>query len=289
VSEAARGARFALTLSAGIAVFPAHTDELDELIRLADSALYAAKRAGRNRSVVYTPGTPAPRTASQEAAAAERRELLGTVRALAAAVDAKDASTHQHSRRVAVYAAALARSLELPRDHLERITQAAILHDVGKIAIPEAVLLKPAQLTPTEVDEMRRHSVIGHDIIANAGLTDAAVWVRHLHERFDGGGYPDGLHGNRIPFESRILAVADALEAMVTARRYRPALAMEDALAELEDGAGTQFDPALARQMVALVRDGEVRVGEVDIQLAANGDLDADVARLATLASAGAR
>ena len=131
-----------------------------------------------------------------------------------------------------------------------------MLHDVGKIGIPDAVLLKPGKLDDAEFAVMRRHSELGRDIIAGAGLEEIATWVLHLHERFDGRGYPDGLAGEAIPLESRILHCADALEAMTSSRIYRPGMPIERALAELERGAGSQFDPQVAAVLVALVREG---------------------------------
>jgi HD-GYP domain-containing protein (c-di-GMP phosphodiesterase class II) len=141
------------------------------------------------------------------------------------------------------------------------IRTAGVLHDVGKIGIADSILLKPGKLTPAEMSEMRRHSELGRDIIAGAGMTEIADWVCHLHEKYAGGGYPLGCSGEEIPLESRILAAADALEAMTYPRVYRPALTLEDALAELVRSAGTQFDPAVAFKLIALVRSGELQVG----------------------------
>ena len=156
-----------------------------------------------------------------------RAGLVNTVHALARAVDAKDGYTHSHSQRVARYAAELGRALGLPEERLELLRTAGVLHDVGKIGIPDAVLLKPAKLDDDEFAVMRRHSELGRDIIAGAGLEEIATWVLHLHERFDGRGYPDGLAGEEIPLESRILHCADALEAMTSSRIYRPGMAVE--------------------------------------------------------------
>jgi HD-GYP domain-containing protein (c-di-GMP phosphodiesterase class II) len=140
-----------------------------------------------------------------------------------------------------------------------------VLHDVGKIGITDSILLKPGPLTPEEFDEMRRHSELGRDIIAGAGMVEIADWVLHLHERYDGSGYPNGVAGENIPLESRILAAADALEAMTYPRVYRPALTVKDALAELERSAHTQFDPAVATMLIELVRSGQLVVGNSGI------------------------
>ena len=141
------------------------------------------------------------------------------------------------------------------------------MHDVGKIGIADAILLKPSGLDVAEFTEMKRHSELGRDIVAGAGLEDVADWVLHLHERFDGRGYPDGLAGEAIPLESRVLHCADALEAMTSSRVYREALPVETALAELEDGAATQFDPDLVENLVDLVRSGRLVIGASAVPL----------------------
>lgn len=251
-----------LTISAGIAAFPEHASDADELIRLADGALYRAKRDGRDRHAVFAPGAAHPLSAEEEAVAERRRGLLNTVRALAVAVDAKDGYTHTHSQRVARYAGVLADSLGFAPRHVEEISQAGLLHDVGKIAVPESILLKPGRLTEAEFEVMRRHSAIGRDIVANVGLPRIARWICHLHERIDGGGYPDGLAGDEIPMESRILAAADALEAMTSTRRYRVSMPLDRALEELACGAGRQFDAVVVERLIELVEHGELLVGD---------------------------
>ena len=122
---------------------------------------------------------------------------------------------------------------------------AGLLHDVGKIGVPDAILNNPSGLTDAEYDVMKRHSLLGFDIVKAADMPLEAAWVRHHHERFDGGGYPDGLAGDAIPLESRIILVADAFEAMTSDRPYRQAPGQEFALAELRRNAGAQFDPAV--------------------------------------------
>jgi HD-GYP domain-containing protein (c-di-GMP phosphodiesterase class II) len=186
--------------------------------------------------------------------------LVRTVHALASAVDARDGHTHEHSRRVAAYATAVGGAMGLDPATLDKLHTAGVLHDVGKIGIPDAILLKPGRLTPEEFAEMKRHSGLGRDIIAGAGLAEIAEWVCHLHERPDGRGYPDGLPGEAIPLESRVLAVADALEAMTAARVYRGALGVDRALENLEAGMESQFDPEVVEHAVRLVRGGELEV-----------------------------
>ncbi len=233
----------ALTVSAGIVGFPEHATEQAQLMHLADGAMYWSKSHGKDRAFVYSQAIDFALSPAEAAERNLRAGLVNTVHALARAVDAKDGYTHSHSQRVARYAGALAVELGIDGEQLEMIRTAGVLHDVGKIGISDAVLLKPGPLDAGEFDEMKRHSELGRDIIAGAGMVEIATWVLHLHERFDGGGYPGGLSGEQIPFESRVLHAADALEAMTSSRVYRSALPIEVALSELKAGAGTQFDP----------------------------------------------
>jgi HD-GYP domain-containing protein (c-di-GMP phosphodiesterase class II) len=257
-----------LTLSAGVAAFPEHAADQEGLLRLADGAMYWAKTAGKDRTVAYRPEADSALSAQEAAERNLRAGLVHTVHALARAVDAKDGYTHAHSRRVAEYAVALGRAAGLADEALDALQTAGVLHDVGKIGIADRILLKDGRLDDDEFAEMKRHSELGHDIVAGAGLPDIADWVLHLHERFDGRGYPDALAGEQIPLASRVLHCADALEAMTSSRVYRSALPLAVALEQLERGAGTQFDPRLAGLLVQLVRSGELPV---------TGDAAADV------------
>jgi diguanylate cyclase (GGDEF)-like protein len=249
-------AQVEISFSAGIVSFPRDGTLQDELLHLAQGAMYWAKSHGKARTFVYSDSIDFALSAEEAAERNLRAGLVNTVHALARAVDAKDGYTHSHSQRVARYAAELGHALGLPDERLEMLRTAGILHDVGKIGIPDAILLKPAKLDADEFAVMRRHSELGRDIIAGAGLEEIAHWVLHLHERFDGRGYPDGLATEEIPLESRILHCADALEAMTSSRIYRPGMEVEKALAELERGAGSQFDPQVALVLVELVREG---------------------------------
>jgi diguanylate cyclase (GGDEF)-like protein len=217
------------------------SEDGDELIRNADIALYDAKRSGR-RVVVYSeslvPKRPAP---PEERASRQQQRLLAT--ALARAVVAKDSGTRDHCETVSELCARIGLRLGLDDERIARLRLAALLHDVGKIGVPDRILRKPDRLTPDEAATMSSHVRIGHAIVAAAELEDEARWVLHHHEHVDGSGYPVGLCGNEIPLESRIILVADAFEAMTSDRPYRKARPAEDALAELERGAGTQFDP----------------------------------------------
>jgi len=164
--------------------------------------------------------------------------------ALARALEAKDYQTEGHSERVTAYALRLGRALGLRREALEDLRRGALLHDLGKIGIPDAVLRKPGPLTEEEQALMRTHPLIGDRILEGLpALQGARGVVRHHHERFDGRGYPEGLQGEEIPLLARIFAVVDAYDAMTSHRPYRRALDPEEALAEIAREAGRQFDP----------------------------------------------
>ena len=251
----------ALTVSAGIVGFPEHATDQAELMHLADGAMYWSKSHGKDRAFIYSQAIDFALSPAEAAERNLRAGLVNTVHALARAVDAKDGYTHSHSQRVARYAGELAVELGIDGEQLEMIRTAGVLHDVGKIGISDAVLLKPGPLDAGEFDDMKRHSELGRDIIAGAGMEEIATWVLHLHERFDGGGYPGGLRGEEIPFESRVLHAADALEAMTSSRVYRSALPLEVALSELKSGAGTQFDPDVVRALIGMVRSDDLVIG----------------------------
>src|SRR5215207_7353885 len=260
-----RKRRSGLAFSAGIAEYPRDARDQQGLMRLSDGALYRAKRSGRNRCVVYSSFVDAPLSLQEEAERARTAGLANTVYALARAVDLKDGYTHQHSARVAQYAAVLARELGMSEEEIEQIRTAGILHDVGKVGVADAVLLKPARLTEDEFLEMQRHSTLGRDIVQGAGMPEIAEWVLYLHERWDGRGYPHKLEGEDIPLASRVLGVADAFEAMTSSRLYRRGMPVEKALQELEKSCGEQFDPAVAQRMVDLIRAGAIPLGEIGV------------------------
>ena len=173
------------------------------------------------------------------------RVYIAAIEALAHAVDAKDQVTHDHTRRVQDETVRLARALAVDDEgEIQAINAAALLHDVGKLAIPEHILNKPGRLTPAEFEIMKRHAPIGADILAVIGLPYAvAPIVRHHHESWDGTGYPDGLAGDRIPIGSRIIAVVDCFDALTSDRPYRPRMADGDALQIVSDRRGTMYDP----------------------------------------------
>lgn len=187
--------------------------------------------------------------------------LLTVVNSAVKAIEARDPYTRGHSDRVAAYAARLATLLGKGQQEVELLRLAAQLHDIGKIGIRDRILGKPGPLDASEWEEMRRHPVIGEEILKPIKLlTPALVVVRHHHERYDGRGYPDGLAGEAIPWSARLVAVADAYEAMTSDRPYRRALPARVALEELAAKAGSQFDPEIVQAMLALGPELEERV-----------------------------
>jgi diguanylate cyclase (GGDEF)-like protein len=214
---------------------------LEELVHEADMALIGAKRI-HQESAIYTPEM---RTVAEQPDASDEHHTRILATALARAVDAKDAYTRSHCQTVSQLCAVIGAELGMEEAGLARVRLAGLLHDVGKIGVPDAILNKPAALTAGEYVQMQRHSLLGFEIVDAAGLPEEARWVRHHHERIDGGGYPDRLTGDAIPLQSRIILVADAFEAMTADRPYRRAPGREFAVGELQRGAGTQFDAAV--------------------------------------------
>jgi diguanylate cyclase (GGDEF)-like protein len=227
--------RLPLRLSVGPALYPQDGDSRQHLIDRADAAMYAAKGAGGGKV-----GIPSHDTTSLQLTA------FGSLTGLVEAVDRKDRYTKEHSERVALLANALGDALGLTAAEREALDIAAQLHDVGKIAVPDAVLRKPGRLSPAEIAALRQHVTYGELLlqgVPHAPVVRAAVATHH--ERWDGGGYPRGLSGNAIPRLGRVLALADAWAAMTADRPYRKGLTAPRAAAELRAGAGAQFDPAL--------------------------------------------
>ncbi len=234
-----------VTVSAGVATFPAHGVARDELIRLADSALYWAKEHGKNRVHVYRPAVVELAELRRLASGPDQAARFRAAASLAKAVDARDTYTGSHSERVAELAARIATRMGLPPEEVELTRLAGSLHDLGKLAVPEEILRKPGPLTEPERLVLERHPQIGFRMLESLGVDPVADWVLHHHERWDGTGYPDALPGMKIPLGARIVFVADAYDAMTSDRIYRRRLSGTDALAELERCAGSQFDPEI--------------------------------------------
>jgi HD-GYP domain-containing protein (c-di-GMP phosphodiesterase class II) len=186
-------------------------------------------------------------------------ETTAAVRSLADLVDHRDSSTYHHSERVAAYASALGREMELDDELLELIDLAASVHDLGKIGVPDRILLKPGPLDPAEQIAMWRHTLIGEAVLAHYQLfRKGSLIVRHHHEAYDGTGYPDGLAGEQIPLGARVVSVADSFDAMTSDRPYRAALSTDEAVRRLRAGAGTQWDPLVVGYFLRLVLEGRL-------------------------------
>lgn len=234
-----------VSASAGVAPF-GRNDEPVDLFERAGRALSDAQGAGGGRVVTTSAQEP---SGAGVVAEMQRRDA---VEALAVALLERDRYTGEHSESVVDMAGKVAASLGLPEAQIEVVRSAALLHDIGKVGIPDAILNKAGPLTPEERAVMAEHPVIGERILRSiGGFAAVALIVRHEHESYDGGGYPDGIEGDRIPIGSRIILACDAYHAMTSDRPYRARMSHAEAFAELARCAGSQFDPAVTSALVA--------------------------------------
>lgn len=254
-----------ITVSAGIACYPDSADTPEELVRVADVALYWTKRHGKNRWCVYSPAVVELSWPAELAATAEYDARLRAAENLIHVVDARDTYTGSHSQSVAVLAASIGEAFGLGDDAISQLRLAGLLHDLGKIAIPDEILQKTGPLDPAEYETLRGHSEIGFSLLQGLDVSPVDLWIRHHHEHWDGSGYPHGLSGEEIPIGSRIVLVADAFEAMTTDRCYRGAMSVEAALAEIGRCSGSQFDPDV---VAALERSLELDLAVVHSEAA---------------------
>lgn len=246
-----------LTVSLGVATWSNSSRTKESLLQAADTALYKAKRAGRNRTYMAAEDLGvASSTAILTPSYEERQQpSLQLLRALVTAMEARDQYTLMHSQKVAEYALNLAREMNLPGECREALHIAALLHDIGKIGIPERILKKPDRLAKGEWEAIKAHPAIGVDILRHLDvLSHILPIVLHHHEHYDGSGYPHGLKGKEIPIEARILAVADAYEAMTAPRPYRNAHPSHAALEQLQLQAGKQFDPEVVEAFLRVIQ-----------------------------------
>jgi len=252
-----------VTCSIGLASYPEDGVLSGELIVGADTALYYAKWTGGNRSYLYSNSSS---ELVGDGGIYGKRNGLSAVYALVSVVEARDPYVYGHSRRVNTYAVALAEAIGLSPDEVSKVSTAALLHDIGKIGIPDKVLNKKGKLNGENWEAIKAHPRLGANIVGNIpNLVPCASSILHHHERWDGSGYPEGLKGEEIPIEARILAIADTFEAMTSARPYRPALSRKEVIKELRQGAGIQFDPKLVEVFVGLIEAGfpeGVKVGQ---------------------------
>jgi diguanylate cyclase (GGDEF)-like protein/putative nucleotidyltransferase with HDIG domain len=240
-----------VTISFGISSHQDHGETAAALLHAADDALYQAKESGRNRSVVCNRQiqSAAHRGARSSDVGGER--FIAVMLDLAAVVDLRFSGAPRHSETVGRYAEMMARELGLPERRIGRVRLAGLLHDIGKVTLPDSILKKPGALDPDEREAVQTHPALGAQILEHASLADIRSWVAAHHERPDGQGYPHRLRGAQIPLEARILSVADAYEAMTSDRSYRFAIDQAAARAELERCARSQFDPAVVDALLA--------------------------------------
>lgn len=241
-----------VTMSIGISLYSPEASAVDEVLKQAECAACFAKQNGKNRVEIYGAANGKDRESLKNRSA--YAEVSSTVYALTAAVNAKDPYAFEHSSHVSQYAAMLAEEIGLSSKEVCTIKEAALLHDIGKIGIPEHILNKKDTLTPEEYEIIKGHVAASVEMIhflPNINYVIPAV-LSH-HERYDGEGYPRGLAGEEIPLSGRILAVCDSYDAMVSERSYKEPISVEQAVCELRDNKGTQFDPELADVFISLI------------------------------------
>src|SRR6202166_1802507 len=218
--------------------------------------LYLTKLAAEKKQVEIEKGN------AEDAASLELR----TIESLALAIEAKDHTSHKHLQRVRVFAVGLARELDFSEDEIEALRAAALLHDIGKLAIPEHIINKPGRLTPEEFEKMKIHPLVGSEILQRVAFPyPVAPIVRSHHERWDGTGYPDGLKGESIPRGARVLAAVDCLDALASHRQYRNAISLDSAMDKVESMAGSAFDPQVVEVLKQHYRQLEILAGTASI------------------------
>ncbi len=259
------GEKLSITMSAGVAGGMGQVLRLDALVRDADAALYSAKALGRDQVFVFRETgeedtirrAPITAAARNQALDVGRAAMRAAQEALIATLAERSSWAGRPSTLIAEASVSLARAIDLPDGELDRIRTASLLHDLGKLAIPDEILSKPSDLVASEWRVVAEHPKIGQVVLEQAGaLRDAATIVLHHHEWFDGRGYPLGLAGADIPIGARIVSIVDAYEAMIAGRPYREAITHEQAIDELRRQAGVQFDPDLVEVFAVLFERG---------------------------------
>ncbi len=233
------GPKPSITVSIGICDLE-YAASAEDLLRFADGGLYWAKEHGRDAVWRYAPEVVTDISQGERSARLAHNQALAGIRALARAVDAKDHSTQLHSDRVASLVRRLAVALEWPAERVEALHEAALIHDVGKIAVPDELLFKPGPLTTAEYDLVKTHAHLASQIAGEVLSQEQIGWLRGHHERYDGSGYPDGLAGEDIPDGARLLALADSWDVMTSERPYSRAMQATEALEECRRCVGTQ-------------------------------------------------
>lgn len=248
-----------LTVTIGVACYPEHGSKFEEIISKADESMFYGKQSGRNKAILYQDINSKSRTFDTEVQEKIKAAYLSSIYALAATIDAKDHYTFGHSNNVSMLAAALAKEAKISEKDIEIVKNAGLLHDIGKVGIPESVLSKPGFLTEDEMDIMRTHVVQSINIIKHIpNLLDTVPVIVSHHERYDGKGYPRGIKGESIPLLGRVICIADSFDAMTTDRPYRKGLSLEQSIYELQKNAGKQFDPKLVIIFIGMIKDKKI-------------------------------
>ena len=260
-----------IACSFGVATLgPGDKGSAEALVRMADEALYAAKNSGRNRVCVWSPAQKLKppeddikvphqlyqmRNQVASINARSRKQAMESMWMLVKALEARDPYSAHHSENVMYYAVAIAEAMGLAPQFVQRIRNAAMLHDIGKIGVSDRVLKKAGRLKPTEWELMKQHPLMSAEILGQLTVLKREVlFVRHHHERFDGRGYPEGLKGKQIPIGARVLAVADAFDAITSDRLYRARKDRGTALAEISSCSGSQFDPEVVEAFMRIAQ-----------------------------------
>jgi diguanylate cyclase (GGDEF)-like protein len=249
-----------ITISFGAGSYPLDGETAGSLLRAADEALFAAKEGGGDRTVLHSQALRDARGQDADSRDVAGERFIAVVLDLAEAVDLRFSGSARHSETVGRYAEMMARELSLCEQRTGRVRLAGILHDLGKVGVSDSILRKPAKLTDDEFEIVKGHPALGAQILEHPNLADIREWVGAHHERPDGRGYPLGLSGDAIPLEARILAVADAYEAMTSDRAYRSSIGPDAARAELERCSGTQFDPLVVDALLNVLQRESGRV-----------------------------
>lgn len=265
------GSQIVIRITCGIAVYPSDGESGDDLFEAADARLYEAKQQGQQViSYVRVPPEDKEKPRERVVESASLWGNFGVLDALITAIDNRDHYTRRHSEQVMSYALLLARHLESSQEILEAVCTGALLYDIGKIAVPDAILRKPGLLSPDETRLMQQHCRFGAMMVQDVAHRDRVIeCVLHHHEAWDGSGYPSGLIGEQIPWMGRLIAVADAFAAMTTDRPYRRALEPVNALGELQRNRAARFDPAMVDAFGEVLKEviaGRATLAELQLE-----------------------